>query len=110
MVSSNQFTYIIEADTGSIIFKKNFSSIVKPILINEYLFLISKNKLLIVTDIKNGKIIYSIDINQKIADYLSTKINHQIINISRTKNNNKKICNNNTEHEFIIYYEDYSSM
>ncbi len=32
-------------------------------------------------------------IGKKIADYLSTKINHQIINISRTKNNNKKIKN-----------------
>ena len=43
-------------------------------------------------------------IGKKIADYLSTKINHQIINISRTKNNNKKIKNGRTTIRYQLFY------
>ena len=75
IVSSNQFTYVIDANTGTIIYKKKFSSQVKPIIINDYLFLISKNNLLISMNLKTGNIIYSYDINQKIAKYLNIKKN-----------------------------------
>ena len=73
IVSSNQFTFIIEADTGTVLFKKNFSSIVKPIIINQHFFSISKNKFLIATNIDNGEILFSLDINKEIANYLKTK-------------------------------------
>ncbi len=73
IVSSNQFTFIIEAETGTILFKKNYSSIVKPIIINQHFFSISKNKFLIATNMNNGKILFSIDINKEIADYLKSK-------------------------------------
>ncbi len=72
-VSSDEFTYVIDADNGSIIFKKNFSSLVKPLLINNHLLLISKNNLLIMTDIDDGKIIYSLDINQEISEFVKSK-------------------------------------
>lgn len=75
IVSSNQFTYVIDANSGAIIYKKKFSSQVKPIIINDYLFLISKNNLLISMNLKTGNIIYSYDINQKIAKYLNIKKN-----------------------------------
>ena len=75
IVSSNQFTYVIDANSGTIIYKKKFSSQVKPIIINDYLFLISKNNLLISMNLKTGNIIYSYDINQKIAKYLNIKKN-----------------------------------
>ena len=73
IVSSNQFTFIIEADTGTVLFKKNFRSIVKPIIINQHFFSISKNKFLIATNINNGEILFSLDINKEIATYLKTK-------------------------------------
>ena len=73
IVSSNQFTFIIEADTGTVLYKKNFSSIVKPIIINQHFFSISKNKFLIATNIDNGEILFSLDINKEIANYLKTK-------------------------------------
>ena len=75
IVSSNQFTYVIDANSGTIIYKKKFSSQVKPIIINDYLFLISKNNLLISMNLKTGNTIYSYDINQKIAKYLNIKKN-----------------------------------
>ena len=73
ILASNNHTYIIESKTGRIIHKKNFSSQVKPIILNNYLFLITKNDLLVSLDVISGNIIYSYDINQKISDYLNIK-------------------------------------
>ena len=73
VVTSNQFTYVIDTNTGKIKFKKNFVSKIKPIIVSDYLFSISNTNLLIATELKNGKIIYSYDIDQKIANYLDTK-------------------------------------
>ncbi|WP_075534123.1 PQQ-binding-like beta-propeller repeat protein [Candidatus Pelagibacter communis] len=73
IVSSNRFTFIIEAETGTILFRKNFSSIVKPIIINGHFLSISKNKFLIATNMNNGKILFSLDINKEIANYLKIK-------------------------------------
>ena len=73
IVSSDQFTFVIEAETGTILYKKNFSSIVKPIIMNDYFFSISKNKFLIATNIINGDILFSLDINEEIANFLKIK-------------------------------------
>ena len=73
VVSTNFFTYVIDINTGSILFKKNFSSFIKPIIINNYLFLITKNDLIISLNLDNGEIIYSHNINKKISKFLKTK-------------------------------------
>ena len=73
VISSNDFTYIINANDGTIINKLNFSFKVKPLIINKYLFLVTKNNYLISWDLKRNKIIYSYNINQKIADFLNIK-------------------------------------
>ncbi len=73
IVSTNNFTYIIDNNTGSILYKKKFSSLIKPLVINNYLFLISKNDFLISLNLNTGKIIYSFDINKKISEFLNTK-------------------------------------
>ena len=73
IVSTNYFTYIIDNNTGSILFKKKFSSLIKPLIINNYLFLISKNNFLISLNLNTGKIIFSYDINKKISEFLDTK-------------------------------------
>ena len=57
VVSSNYFTYIIDANRGKILYKINFSSIIKPIIAKNYFFLITKNDLLIAMDLNNGDII-----------------------------------------------------
>ena len=73
VVSSNNFTYVLDSKNGSIIYKKNFSSLVKPIINNDYLFLISKNNLLISMDLRNGKILFSHDLNDEISNFLGSK-------------------------------------
>ena len=73
IVSSNEFTYIIDENTGSIISKKNFSSLIKPVILDDYLFLITKNNLLVSVDLTNGKILYSYNINENIAKFTNTK-------------------------------------
>lgn len=73
VLSSNDFTYIIDQFTGATIHKKNFSSNLRSIIIGDFLFTITKMKLLICTNIINGEIVYSYDINKKIAEFLNTK-------------------------------------
>ena len=73
IIISDKYTYIIENVSGTIVMKKNFSSRIKPVLMKNYLFLVTKNNLLISLDIRNGEIIYSYDINQKISEFLNIK-------------------------------------
>ena len=73
LISSNQFFYILDLYNGSIIKKKNFTSIIKPIAIGDYAFLITRNNLLVSINLKNGDIIFSYDINETIANFLDEK-------------------------------------
>ncbi len=73
VTSSNNFTYIFDEKSGSLLYKKNFISSVKPILNNSHLFLITENNFLICLNLKNKKIVYSYDINRKIAEFLNLK-------------------------------------
>ena len=72
IVSSRNSTFVIDANTGSILYKLNISSIIKPILMNNYLFTVSNN-LLICLDISNADIVYSYDINKIVSDFLKIK-------------------------------------
>ena len=73
VVTSNKHTYVLDAQNGSIIFKKDFTSQIKPLIIDNYLFSITKNSLLIAVNLVSGKILYSYDINEKISDFLKLK-------------------------------------
>tara|TARA_Y100000768_G_scaffold388121_2_gene382300 strand:+ start:364 stop:1689 length:1326 start_codon:yes stop_codon:yes gene_type:complete len=73
IVAAQEATYIIAIDTGIILNKFNISSVVKPIIVDKNLFLISKNNLLICIDILSGEVLYSYNINQKIAEYYNIK-------------------------------------
>tara|TARA_B110000967_G_C18857205_1_gene547933 strand:- start:889 stop:1971 length:1083 start_codon:yes stop_codon:yes gene_type:complete len=73
VVTANQFTYVIDIKTGSIIYKINLTSSIKPLITEKYLFLVSGKSLLISFDLKTGKIIYSYNINQKIAEFLNSE-------------------------------------
>ena len=72
-LTTKDFTYIINSNNGSIIYKVNISSFIKPIIIGEYLFIINKNDLLISFNLNDGKIIYSFDLNESIANFLQSK-------------------------------------
>ena len=60
-------------ETGSIIYKNNFTTFIKSLIINDYIFHVTKNNLLIAIYLKTGEIIYSVDINEEIAKFLKTK-------------------------------------
>ncbi len=73
IVSTKDNTYLIDANNGIILEKKNFSSIIQPIIYGEYIFFVTDNDLLISMSLNDGKILYSYNINQLVADYLNTK-------------------------------------
>lgn len=73
IISSQHFIYIIDSNTGSILYKNNFSTYIRPIINNGYLFLISKNNFLISLNLSNLKILYSYNIDEQIADFLDIK-------------------------------------
>ena len=73
ITSSNQFLYVIDSNSGSILSKKNFPITINPLINNDILFLVSKKNFLISLDLKKDEIIYSYDINKKIADFLKIK-------------------------------------
>ena len=87
VLNSNKHTYVIDTNSGQIIHKKNFSSNVKPILISNYLFIVTKNNLLISFDIISGNILYSHDVNKKISEYLDIKKKQVDINNIMIANN-----------------------
>ncbi len=71
-IPTNDNFYVVDLNTGSIIYKKNFTSILKPLVLNNVLFSLD-NDLLIATELDTGKILFSYNINKKIAEYLKTK-------------------------------------
>ena len=71
-VPTNENFYVLNLENGSIVFKKNFSSILKPLVLND-IFMTIDNDLLIATETSTGKVIFFYDINKKISDYLNSK-------------------------------------
>lgn len=80
VVSSNNFLYLIDSQTGSILRNKNFSSSIKPIINNEYIFLITKNNYLISTRLHDAEIIYSYNLKDQLSEYLKPKNKLEIHN------------------------------
>lgn len=73
IVSNKDYTYILNSTNGSIIYKLNFSLGVSPVIIENYTFLITKNNFLICFDLQKGNIVYSYNLDEKIAEFLDTK-------------------------------------
>jgi len=88
VVTSNDFIYLINFRSGSIIFKKNFSSYLKPIITNKYVFLITKNNFLVLINLEDGKILYSQDIRKNINNFTNKKVKNINIKSFFIANNN----------------------
>ncbi len=73
IISTDPILYIINSNNGSTIYKQSINSTVMPIVLNKHLFLLTENNLLVCLNLETGEIIYSIDINEKIANFLDTK-------------------------------------
>ena len=72
-VTSHEATYIINSSNGTINSKFKIISKVKPLILDNHLFLISSNNLFVCIDMKDGSIIYSHPINKKISEFLKIK-------------------------------------
>lgn len=71
VVSSDFYTYVINSITGEILFKENFSTKFRPLINKNYLFLITKNNLLISLNLVDGKILYSYNVDDQISKFLN---------------------------------------
>lgn len=71
IISSSSKTYLIDIETGSILNRLNFSTALKPIIINDIIFFITKNNFLIALNLTTKQIIYSYDLAQ--IEDISTK-------------------------------------
>ena len=73
LLSSSENFYILNSENGSVFYKKNLSSLFRPIINNKYIFIVTKNNFLISMELESGKIIYSYDISQKVANFINSK-------------------------------------
>ena len=73
IISTDPYLYILNFENGAISLRMSITSIVRPIVSGENLFLITKDNLLVCLNINTNKVIYSVDISNEIADFLGTK-------------------------------------
>ncbi len=73
IISTDSNLNIMNTINGRLIKKVAINSIVQPITSSKNLFLITNKNLLVCIDLNLGDIIYSVDINSQIANFLQTK-------------------------------------
>ena len=101
IISTDPYLYILNKSNGSIVLKKNITSIIKPIVSGQNLFLITKDNLLVCINIVTGEILYSVEINQEIANFLETKKRSIYINSLSLINNNLYIF---LENSYVVKF------
>ena len=89
IISTNNSLYVINSFNGSNIYKFPIIGKIEPLITDEQIFIVTKNDLLVCIDLTSGKIIYSYDINKKIANFLKIKKNK--VNVKLTRLVNDKI-------------------
>ncbi len=73
IVSTDLHLYLLDSNNGSILSKIAITSFFRPLISGKNLFLITKDYLLVCISLDSKKVVYSLDISKKIADYLDTK-------------------------------------
>ena len=73
VISTDPYLYILNFKNGAITLRMPITSIVQPIISGEYLFIITKDNLLVCLNVNTNKLIYSVDISKEIADFLDVK-------------------------------------
>ena len=73
IISTDLYLYILSSKNGAILYKVAITSLSRPVISGENLFLITKDNLLVCINLDTKKIVYSVDINQNIANFLDTK-------------------------------------
>ena len=96
VISTDLYLYILNSNTGSTILKIPISASSQPIISDEYIFLVTKDNLLVCINVKSGKINYSIDISDNIASYLDAKKKSINIKFLKLVNNDLFLFLNNS--------------
>ncbi|RPG94226.1 MAG: hypothetical protein CBE13_003045 [Candidatus Pelagibacter sp. TMED253] len=96
IVSTDPTLYVLDSNSGFTLFQKSITSIVSPIISDKYLFIITKDNLLVCIDLISGNILYSSDVNQEIANFLKTKKKSISIKSLSIVNNSLSIFLNNS--------------
>ena len=73
IVAADPNLHIINSTNGLVKNKISITSIKKPKVSNDKIFIITKDNLLVCIDLSSNEIIYSIDISSQIAKYLDSK-------------------------------------
>ena len=73
MISSNDNTFFVDAKNGIIKKKFNFSSVIKPIFIGKYAFIMTDNNYLVSITTTTYEIIFSYSIEKQVAEFLDSK-------------------------------------
>ena len=73
IVATDLYLYILDLKTGTTILRKPINSSIKPISTKNGLYLITEDNLLIYLSKKTKKILYSISIDDAIANFLDSK-------------------------------------
>lgn len=81
IISSNYVTFIIDANSGNILKKFNFSSKIAPIINNNLALFFTKNYLLIAVNLKNNQIIYSYNVIEQLNENIKFKKNINFIKL-----------------------------
>ncbi len=110
VIAAENLLHILNSDTGSQISTLNISSLINPVISGEKLFVITNKNLLVCIDLKNGNIIYSIDIDEKIANYLDTKKKSLAVKTFSLLNNNVFIFLNNSYFIELNLYGEIKSI
>ena len=73
IIAADPYLHIFNSTNGLSKNKLSITSLNKPIVSNNKIFIITKDNLLVCYDLSSSEIIYSIDISSKIAELLDTK-------------------------------------
>ena len=90
------YLYIINSNNGSTISKISINTAIKPVISGKNLFLITIDNLLVYINLETGEIIYSIDINQDISEFLNSKKKSLSIKTLAIVNNDLYLFLNNS--------------
>ncbi|MFL2852821.1 MAG: PQQ-binding-like beta-propeller repeat protein [Candidatus Pelagibacter sp.] len=96
IISTEKYFYIFNSFNGSRLVRAPITSIVKPIVSNKNIFIITKNNLLVCINIDTGSINYSLDISEEIANFLVTKKKNVIVKTLSMLNNNLYVLLDNS--------------
>lgn len=101
IISTTTYTYIIDSETGTTISKLNFSSVARPLIHNNYLFMTNKNNFLLAYDLIDNKILYAYNIDEQIANSLKIKKQKISLKYFMLVNNDFLLFLNNS---YILYF------